>query len=302
MHTEEEVKVVARLGKGCEQNRRVPSTARFNAWSAIPTLAGCVGGLLARRALGVYNRAGFDKLNREPKRRRRMKVLVVDVGGTNVKLMHSDHGETRRFRSGKTLTPEQMIERVNHFTADWPHDVVSLGLPVPIKRDKPAVEPKNLGTGWKDFDFSASFHQPVKVINDAALQALGSYHGGRMLFLGLGTGLGSTLIVEHSVVPLELGRLQVTRTKCYEDFVSDEGLAELGLARWRQEVYQMVDLLTWVFLTDYVIVGGGNAKKLGRLPHGVERGHNRDALEGGIRLWEMAPPVADAGGHVWKVM
>jgi polyphosphate glucokinase len=231
-----------------------------------------------------------------------MRVLVVDVGGSKVKISHSDHEETRRFRSGKQLAPEPFVDEVKRRTADWSHDVVSIGLPVPVAQEKPAVEPKNLGTGWKDFNFNESFHQPVKVVNDAALQALGSYHGGRMLFLGLGTGLGSALIVEHLVIPLELGRLSRTKRKSFADFVSDAALHELGLDRWREEVYAMVERLSAAFMTDYIVVGGGNAKKLGKLPHGVERGDNRDALEGGIRLWEMDPTVADAGRHVWKVI
>lgn len=231
-----------------------------------------------------------------------MKVLVIDVGGTNVKVSHSDHDKTRRFRSGSKLTPERFVRQIKRVTEDWRYDVISLGLPVPIKKGKPAVEPKNLGEGWKNFDFSESFEQPVKVINDAALQALGSYHGGRMLFLGLGTGLGSTLIVEHAVIPIELGQLRCSKSKCFADMVSDAALEKLGQERWREEVVEMIDLFSTVFMTDYIVVGGGNAQKLGKLPHGVQRGENRDALEGGIRLWERTPEVADAGRHVWKVI
>ncbi|MEX2141821.1 MAG: hypothetical protein WD894_21325 [Pirellulales bacterium] len=231
-----------------------------------------------------------------------MRVLVIDVGGTNVKVSHSDHDRTRRFRSGNKLTPARFVEKVKRLSSDWNYDVISLGLPVPIKQGKPAVEPKNLGEGWKNFDFSESFAQPVKVINDAALQALGSYHEGRMLFLGLGTGLGSTLIVEHAVIPLELGQLKCSKSKSFADMVSDAALERLGEERWHDEVVDMIELLSTVFMTDYIVVGGGNAKKLGKLPHGVQRGDNRDALEGGIRLWERAPEVADAGRHVWKVI
>jgi polyphosphate glucokinase len=231
-----------------------------------------------------------------------MRVLVIDVGGTNVKVSHSDHDQTRRFRSGNKLTPARFVDKLKRLTSDWRYDVISLGLPVPIKQGKPAVEPKNLGEGWKNFDFSESFEQPVKVINDAALQALGSYHDGRMLFLGLGTGLGSTLIVEHAVIPLELGQLKSSKRRCFADMVSDAALEKLGEERWRQEVVDMIELLSTVFMTDHIVVGGGNAKKLGKLPHGVQRGDNRDALEGGIRLWERAHKVADAGRHVWRVI
>ena len=230
-----------------------------------------------------------------------MSVLVVDVGGSSVKLMHSEKEEMRRFRSGRRLTPALLVARVREHTMDWRFEVISIGLPVPVAAEKPAVEPANLGDGWKGFDFAEAFHQPVKVVNDAALQALGSYRGGRMLFLGLGTGLGSTLIVEHVVVPLELGRLNSTGRFNYVQLLSKSGLKEHGLPRWRREVYGMIELLSEAFLTDYVVFGGGNARRLGKLPQGMYRGDNRDALTGGIRLRETAPPVADAGRHVWKI-
>jgi polyphosphate glucokinase len=230
-----------------------------------------------------------------------MSVLVVDVGGSSVKIMHSEKEEMRRFRSGKRLTPQLLVTQVRAHTHDWRFDVVSIGLPVPVAKEMPAVEPANLGEGWKGFDFAEAFHQPVRVVNDAALQAVGSYHGGRMLFMGLGTGLGSTLIVEHVVIPLEIGRLNATSRLKYVHLVSKSGLKKHGLARWRREVYAMVELLSEVFLTDYIVVGGGNARRLGKLPQGMYRGDNRDALTGGIRLWETGPPVADAGRHVWKI-
>ncbi len=230
-----------------------------------------------------------------------MSVLVIDVGGSSVKVMHSDKRETHRFRSSKRLTPQSMVEQIRSHTRDWQFDFVSIGLPVPVAKERPAVDPANLGEGWKGFDFSEAFRQPVRVVNDAALQALGSYDGGRMLFLGFGTGLGSTLIVEHVAIPLEIGRLNAKSRSNYAELVSEAGLKQHGLTRWRREVYAMVELLSEVFLTDYVVVGGGNARRLGKLPQGMYRGDNRDALTGGIRLWETAPPVADAGRHVWKV-
>lgn len=230
-----------------------------------------------------------------------MDILVIDVGGSSVKLSHSANEDLRRVRSGKQLTPARLIDRVKTHTRDWRYDAVSLGLPVPVANEKPAVEPKNLGEGWKGYDFRKDFEQPVRVVNDAVLQALGSYQGGRMLFLGLGTGLGSTMIIEHVVVPLELGRLNCAKKFRYVDIVSDEALQRLGLKRWRREVFDMVELLSAVFMTDYIVLGGGNARKLGKLPAGVRLGDNRDALKGGIRLWETAPPVADAGRHAWKV-
>jgi predicted NBD/HSP70 family sugar kinase len=230
-----------------------------------------------------------------------MRVLVLDVGGTNVKIRHSHQNETRRFPSGKTLTPKQFVSRARRLTSDWKYDVVSIGIPTPVKNGKAAIEPKNLGKGWKNVDLSKSFQQPVKVVNDAALQALGSYRGGRMLFLGLGTGLGSSLVVENLVVPLELGQLNRTKRKSWEDFVADEAFLEVGIARWRKDVFAMLDVFRQAFLPDYIVVGGGNAKELGDLPRGVERGDNRNALAGGIRLWERTAQKS-AGPYTWTVV
>jgi hypothetical protein len=230
-----------------------------------------------------------------------MRILVLDVGGTNVKIRHSQSEEVVRFPSGKSLTPRKFLSRVLQLTRDWKYDAVSIGIPTPINDSKPAIEPTNLGKGWKNFDFRKSFKQPVKVINDAALQALGSYHGGRMLFLGLGTGLGSSLIVEHMVIPLELGQLTRTKQKSWEDVVCDESLEEIGVSRWQKDVLVMLDVFRRAFLPDYIVLGGGNAKKLNKLPRGVERGDNRNALAGGIRLWDRAQEVSAKGADVWRV-
>lgn len=213
-----------------------------------------------------------------------MKILVIDIGGSNVKLYLS-RTEKRKFHSGPAMTPRQFVREAKKLTADWTFEAISIGFPGPIVSGKPSVEPNNLGKGWKGFDFTAAFGKPAKVMNDAAMQALGSYDGGRMLFLGLGTGLGSALILDEVVVPLELGELPQSRTRTFEDILGKRGVKRLGVKRWEMFVHELVGKLQTAFLADYVVLGGGNAKKLSALPKNARRGDNDNAYLGGTRLW-----------------
>ena len=216
-----------------------------------------------------------------------MKVLVVDVGGTHVKVLASGHKEPRKFPSGPTLTPEQMVAGVKRLAGDWKYDVVTIGYPGPVLRGRPVAEPCNLGRGWVGFNFNAAFKRPVKVVNDAAMQALGSYKRGKMLFLGLGTGLGSTMIVDGIVEPMELGHLPYKKGT-YEDYVGQRGLEKHGKRKWRRHVMDVVAHLKAALEPDEVVVGGGNVKKLKELPQGCRAGANANAFLGGFRLWERA--------------
>lgn len=217
-----------------------------------------------------------------------MKVLVVDVGGTSVKIFASGQQTVRKFRSGPALTPKQMVAGVVKAAKGWTYDVVSIGYPGPVSRSTLLEEPKNLGAGWVGFDFKKAFGCPVKVINDAAMQALGSYEGGRMLFLGLGTGLGSALIADKAIMPMELAHLPYKKGKTFEDYVGLRGLERLGKTKWRRAVDDVVTRLKTALVADYVVLGGGNAKKLTQLPEGVRLGDNAHAFTGGQRLWEEA--------------
>jgi predicted NBD/HSP70 family sugar kinase len=217
------------------------------------------------------------------------RVLAVDIGGTNVKILTTGQTERRRFPSGKTLTPELMVAGVKALAKDWTYDVVSIGYPGPVLGGAPAAEPHNLASGWVGFDFVAAFGCPVKVINDAAMQALGSYQGGTMLFLGLGTGLGSALVVNGTVVPMELGHLSYKRGT-YEDYVGISGLQKLGKKKWRATVQIIVERFVSALLLDDVVLGGGNAKLLKELPPGCRLGDNANAFTGGFRLWERSRP------------
>jgi polyphosphate glucokinase len=212
-------------------------------------------------------------------------VLTVDVGGSHVKALLSSGGERRRFDSGPNLTPEELVEGVTALTRDWTYDVVSIGIPTPVKKGQIASEPVNLGTGWVGFDFEAAFGKPAKVVNDAAMQALGSYEGGKMLFLGLGTGLGSALVDDGKLEPLELGHLPF-RKATYEAYVGRAGRKRLGKKKWRAAVVKAIEQLTAALEPDYVVLGGGDAEELGELPAGVQLGANTNAFVGGFRLWE----------------
>jgi len=212
-------------------------------------------------------------------------VLAVDIGGSHVKALRSSGGERRRFDSGPDLTPQELVEGVTALTRDWGYDVVSVGVPAPVKDGRVVSEPVHLGRGWVDFDFEAAFGKPTRVVNDAVMQALGSYEGGKMLFLGLGTGLGSALIDDGKLEPLELGHLPF-RKATYEDYVGEAGRKRHGRKKWRAAVAKTIEELSAAFQPDYVILGGGNAKDLGELPAGVRLGANTNAFVGGFRLWD----------------
>ena len=213
------------------------------------------------------------------------RILAVDVGGSHVKLLLSggDH-EVRRFESGPNLGPKEMVERIGALTEDWPHGAVSVGIPAPVHGDRVVGDPVNLGPGWIGFDFAKAFGKPTKVVNDAAMQALGSYEGGKMLFLGLGTGLGTALVADGVVEPMELAHLPF-RKATYEDYVGERGLERLGKKKWLAAVTETVDRLAAALESDYVVLGGGNAKKLGDLPANARLGTNGNAFVGGFRLW-----------------
>jgi polyphosphate glucokinase len=214
-------------------------------------------------------------------------VLAVDVGGSHVKVRRSDAEERRRFASGPQLSARRMVDGVLGLTGDWSYDVVSVGIPAPVHHGRVVVDPVNLGGGWVGFDFEKAFGHPTKVVNDAVMQAIGSYEGGKMLFLGLGTGLGSAVVDDGVVEPMELGHLPF-RKKTFEDFVGDRGLEHLGTKKWRHVVAEVIDELTTGLEPDYVVLGGGNAKKLHKLPEKVRLGANENAFLGGFRLWDSA--------------
>jgi polyphosphate glucokinase len=216
-----------------------------------------------------------------------MKILVVDVGGTHVKVLVQGQSEPRKFDSGPDLVPRSMVREVKKITRDWDYEVVSIGYPGPVLHNRPVAEPHNLGSGWVGFNLETAFGHPVKLINDAAMQALGSYKGGKMLFLGLGTGLGSTMIVDGMVEPMELGHLPYKRST-YEDYVGEQGLERLGKGKWRRHVGDVVALLIAALQPDDVVLGGGNVKHLKKLPKGCRAGDNANAFIGGFRLWERA--------------
>ena len=213
------------------------------------------------------------------------KVLAIDVGGSHVKLLASGEHESRKFASGPKLTPEQMVEGVRAHVDGWAWDVASIGVPTPVRGGKVIAEPVNLGRGWVGFDFEQALGKPVRLINDAAMQAIGSYEGGRMLFLGLGTGLGSALVVDGIVEPLELGHLPY-RKATFEEYVSEHALEKRGKSRWRKAVFDVVERLSAAMEPDYVVLGGGGAKLLDELPPNCRRGGNENAFVGAFRLWE----------------
>jgi polyphosphate glucokinase len=218
------------------------------------------------------------------------KILVIDVGGSNVKMMISQEEKRRKFPSGPKFTPGEAIEGIKREAAGWEFEAIAIGFPAPVRDGKIVLDPKHLGKGWAGFDFTKAFGKPVRLINDAALQALGSYHGGgRMLFLGLGTGLGSALLWPDHLLPLELGDLPYIDDGIIEDVLGEEGLEKLGRKEWQRETLRAVKLLKQAFIADYVVLGGGNAKLIDKLPEGFELGHNRNAFPGGVRLWETDP-------------
>jgi polyphosphate glucokinase len=217
-----------------------------------------------------------------------MKVLVVDIGGTKVKALASGQTEPRKAVSGRGLTPVHMVEIVRELADGWEFEALSIGYPGLVGPGGPRSEPGNLGPGWVGFDYAAAFDHPVKIVNDAAMQALGSYEGGRMLFLGLGTGLGSAMIAENVIIPLELGRLPYRRNRSLGEVVGRAGLKRIGRKIWKEVVAEMASTLMAAFEVDYVVLGGGNAKLIkDRPPAGSRMGHNLTAFRGGFRLWGM---------------
>jgi len=225
-------------------------------------------------------------------------ILVIDIGGTKVKLLATGQTEPTKASSGKSFTPAKLIDTVRSLTHNWEYEAISIGIPSPVGPHGPRSEPGNLGRGWVGFDFAAAFNKPVKIINDAAMQALGSYDGGRMLFLGLGTGLGSALIAGNLILPLELGRIPYDKERTLGEVLGRAGLNELGKGEWREAVNRWAMALMGAFAADYVVVGGGNASKVKELPPGGRLGHNLAAFRGGIRLWNVGDAwvVAMAGG------
>jgi polyphosphate glucokinase len=213
------------------------------------------------------------------------KILVIDVGGTHVKVLATGQREERKFPSGPAMTAKHMVMGVKSITRDWKYDVVSIGYPGPVIHGKPLHDPANLGTGWVGFNFHKAFGRPVKLVNDAAMQALGSYRGGRMLFVGLGTGLGTAMIVDGLLEPMELGHLPYKKGKTYEDFVGIRGFERLGKKKWRRHVADVVEKLRAALEPDYIVIGGGNVHKLKRFPPHTFAGENENAFRGGFRLW-----------------
>jgi polyphosphate glucokinase len=238
-----------------------------------------------------------------PSQLRPRRILAIDIGGSHVKVLRSGLpvypvGE-RRAESGPHMTPQQMVKAVLAMTKDWKFDAVAIGYPGVVWHGRPLIEPPHLGRGWVGFDYAAAFGKPVRMLNDAAMQAIGSYEGGRMLFLGLGTGLGSAMILDGVVEPMELGHLPYRKGRTYEEYVGIPGLARMGKKRWRRAVFDVVQRLNAAFEVDYVVLGGGNTAKLKTLPPHTRAGSNANAFAGGFRLWTEEPwasryePAAD---------
>jgi polyphosphate glucokinase len=215
-----------------------------------------------------------------------MKTLVLDIGGSNVKIWRTGHSEKIKFASGPELTPQEFVSQVKKHLGDWAFDRVSIGYPGEVLNGHPVAEPYNLENGWVGFDYAKAFGAPVKIMNDVCMQALGSYEGGRMLYLGLGTSMGSVFMVDGKIIPLALGHLMFTRSATFEQRLSRKGLDRDGVKRWRQAVGVAANVLKAAFLADYVVLGGGNAKKLKKLPDTCRRGANEMAYVGGVRMWE----------------
>jgi polyphosphate glucokinase len=213
------------------------------------------------------------------------KVLAIDIGGTHVKILATGRRTKREVISGPTMTAQQMVDDVKKLADGWDYDVISIGYPGPVVHNKPVLEPANLGKGWCGFDFEAAFGHPVKLVNDALMQAIGAYEGGRMLFLGLGTGLGSAMIVDKVAQPLELAHMPYKKGRTFEDYVGERALEKRGKKRWKKDVFDVVEKLKGALQPDYVVIGGGNVKRLDELPPDARRGDNADAFPGGFRLW-----------------
>ncbi len=224
-----------------------------------------------------------------------MRVLAIDVGGTHVKVLVSGETEPRKVDSGPRMTPHVMVTDVQRLTSDWQYDAVSIGYPGRVTRAQIAAEPQHLGHGWVGFDFHQAFHRPIKIVNDAAMQALGSYREGCMLFLGLGTGLGSAMVIDGHLAPMELAHLPYKKGRTYEDYVGVRSLERRGKKKWRRHVADVIERLTAALEPDDVVIGGGNAKKLDQLPANARLGDNANAFIGGFRVWESPHQGARVG-------
>ena len=222
---------------------------------------------------------------------RAVKVLVLDVGGTHVKVFAAGHPVPVRIDSGTSMTARKMVKDVKRVTADWNYDAVSIGFPGPVVHGRPVAEPRNLGSGWVGFDFQKAFGRPVKVANDAVLQAIGDYHGGRMLFLGFGTGLGTAMIIDGVIEPMEFGHLPYKKGRTYEDYVGTRGLERRGKKKWRQSVIDVSERIRAALQADEVVIGGGNAKLLDEAPTGTRLAGANNAYRGGVRLWRGDKPA-----------
>ena len=232
-----------------------------------------------------------------PRSRKTKTVLVVDVGGTHIKLALSTSKDRLKCASGPRFTPARLMAAVEKQAGDWEFDCVTMGIPTPVVQNRPVREPQNLGKGWMKFDFAKAFGKPCRLINDAAMQALGSYEGGRMLFIGLGTGLGSAMVLDDVVVPLELGELSYSPKYTYEDMLGRDGRKRLGQNRWEKALHEIVARLHLAFVTDYITIGGGNAKRIEQLPDGARLGDNRFAMLGGLRVWGLGPTGVETKRH-----
>ena len=230
-----------------------------------------------------------------------MKVLMIDVGGTTVKMMASGHEGSRKFESGRGLTAAKMVKGVLEATQDWEYEAVSLGFPGLVREGKIAKNPLNLGGGWTEFDFGKALKKPVRIINDAAMQALARYESGRMLFVGLGTSVGAALVADDTIVPLEIGIMRLSKSEGFMDRLSKEALETLGKARWNKSVTRALSLLKDIFWPDHIALGGGNARHLDPLPEGCERGDNQDAFRGACRLWPGADMLAEPVVTTWRI-
>jgi polyphosphate glucokinase len=212
-------------------------------------------------------------------------VLAVDIGGSNIKISLSTGSEKRAISSGPDMTPERMVAAVKQMAEGWAYDVIGIGYPGPVTKGVITVDPHNLGAGWKGFGFEAAFGKPVRTVNDALMQAIGGYEGGRMLFLGLGTGLGSAMIAENVAMPMELAHLPYKKLSTFEDFVGERGLKRRGKIKWRESVLDVVERLRAALQPDYIVIGGGNGDKLKTLPPNCRLGENRNAFLGAFRIW-----------------
>jgi len=230
-----------------------------------------------------------------------MKVLMIDVGGTNVKMMASGHEGFRKFPSGENLSAARMVRGVLKATQDWSYDVVSLGFPGLVVEGKPARDPLNLGGGWVDFDYAKALKCEVRSINDAALQALANYNSGRMLFIGLGTSIGATLIADDVIIPIEVGCLRLKKSVSLVDRLSKESLAAIGQKRWKKSVWEAVSVLRDVFWPDEVVIGGGNAEMLVPFPADCRRSDNQGAFRGALRLWPGSDMLAEPRTTTWQI-